>query len=514
MHKAPILRDEAQRLDGLRALKLLDTPAEERFDRITRLAKSIFDTDIALVSLVDENRRWFKSNQGLNATQTPRDISFCGHAIAQDELFIVNDATSDVRFADNPFVLQYPHIRFYAGAPLTCPNKQRVGTLCIIDSKPRELNSLQRTVLRDLADLIESEMGMLDLKTATDQLLVAKRFCDVSQDLLCITDLKCGFTYVHSRWLQLLGYNESELIGTTLFELLHPDDLEMTQSVLSDLWKEQTTVNFENRCRAKDGTYRWFMWNTTAFLKENTIFASARDITQRKEVEHLKDQLIGIVSHELRAPLTSILGSLQMILGGTGGPIPKDVQDLLEIANRGSVRMLRLINDILDIEKIESGKAQFKMSIASLRDAVADAVTCLEGYGAPRQVQIQLLCGTEKLKSHMDCDRIVQVVTNLLSNAVKFAPQGSCVEVSISEQAQSTRVAVRDYGEGIPEEFKAHIFNKFAQASNRKNGGSGLGLTICKAIVEQHGGKIGFESQSGQGTTFFFELPAVSAQTT
>jgi PAS domain S-box-containing protein len=510
MKHAPMLRNEAERLASLRALKLLDTPAEERFDRITRLAKSIFDTDIALVSLVDENRQWFKSNQGLNAAETPRDISFCGHAIAQDELFIVNDATSDGRFADNPFVLQYPQIRFYAGAPLTSPDKQRVGTLCIIDSKPRELNALQRTVLRDLADLVEGEMGMLDLKTATDQLLVAKRFCDVSQDLLCLTDIKCCFTYVHPKWSQLLGYNEADLIGKTLFELVHPDDREMTRSALSDLSKEQTTLNFENRCCAKDGTYRWFIWNTTAFLKENTIFASARDITTRKEIEQLKDQLIGIVSHELRTPLTSILGSLQMISQGVAGAVPKEVKELMQIASRSGVRMQRLINDILDIEKIESGKAEFKMSMASLRDAVRDAVTCLDGYGAPRQVQIRLLPGTEKWKAHMDSDRIVQVVTNLVSNAVKFAPEGSCVDVSISEGAQSTRVAVRDYGAGIPEDFKGQIFNKFAQASNRKSGGSGLGLNICKAIVEQHGGKIGFESQSGQGTTFFFELPALS----
>lgn len=133
-------RDERTRLETLRSLKLLDTSPSERFDRLTRIARRMFGVPISLVSLVDENRQWFKSRQGLDATETPRDISFCGHAILDDDIFIVPDATKDNRFVDNPLVTDNPNIRFYAGVPLRVSNGSKIGTLCIIDEKPREFS--------------------------------------------------------------------------------------------------------------------------------------------------------------------------------------------------------------------------------------------------------------------------------------------------------------------------------------------------------------------------------------
>ena len=138
MLKPPIPKNEAQRMESLRSLHILDTPAEERFDRITRLAKRLFGVPIALVSLVDESRQWFKSRQGLDATETPREISFCGHSILCDDTMVIADAAQDERFADNPLVTDEPHIRFYAGCPVQTPDRQRIGTLCIIDRQPRE----------------------------------------------------------------------------------------------------------------------------------------------------------------------------------------------------------------------------------------------------------------------------------------------------------------------------------------------------------------------------------------
>lgn len=150
--------NERQRLKTLRDMKLLDTRPEERFDRITRLAKQVFSTPIALVSLVDAGRQWFKSRQGLDALETPRDISFCGHAILDDKIMVVNDATRDERFCDNPLVCDNPNIRFYAGYPLAAPDGSRVGTLCIIDEKPREISDEQLHLLRELGRMVEEEM--------------------------------------------------------------------------------------------------------------------------------------------------------------------------------------------------------------------------------------------------------------------------------------------------------------------------------------------------------------------
>jgi len=168
MKKPDIPQDEEVRLNALRSLNILDTPSEERFDRLTRMAKRIFDVPIALVSLVDENRQWFKSCIGLGVRETPRDISFCGHTILGGVIFIIPDATKDERFFDNPLVTSEPYIRFYAGCPLRFTDGSRLGTLCIIDQKPRNLNDDDLEALKDLALTAERELAAVQLATIDD----------------------------------------------------------------------------------------------------------------------------------------------------------------------------------------------------------------------------------------------------------------------------------------------------------------------------------------------------------
>jgi diguanylate cyclase (GGDEF)-like protein len=158
----PPLPDELRRLGTLHALGLLDTPVEERFDRITRMAQRLFDAPIALISLVDENRQWFKSRQGFESTETPRNVSFCGHAIHGEETMVVTDATDDPRFADNPLVVHDPGIRFYAGCPIAAADGSKLGTLCVIGREPRIFSESDIVLLRDLADLVESEIAAVD----------------------------------------------------------------------------------------------------------------------------------------------------------------------------------------------------------------------------------------------------------------------------------------------------------------------------------------------------------------
>lgn len=153
MTPAPIPADEDERLSALRALLLLDTPPEERFDRLARFVAEQLDVPIALLTLVDGQRQWFKARVGLDATETPRDISFCGHSIMKNDLFIVEDASRDPRFSDNPLVTGEPHIRFYAGAPLSAPGGHRIGTLCVIDTVPRTLGPVELSILDALRRL-------------------------------------------------------------------------------------------------------------------------------------------------------------------------------------------------------------------------------------------------------------------------------------------------------------------------------------------------------------------------
>ena len=159
MTPAPMPADEDERLAALRELLLLDTPPEERFDRLARFGAEQLDTPIALLTLVDGQRQWFKSRMGLEATETPREISFCGHAILKNELFVVEDASRDPRFADNPLVTGDPHIRFYAGAPLSAPGGHRIGTLCVIDTVPRTLGTVERSILDALRRLANETLA-------------------------------------------------------------------------------------------------------------------------------------------------------------------------------------------------------------------------------------------------------------------------------------------------------------------------------------------------------------------
>ena len=174
--KSPELpKNEAQRVKTLKSLNILDTLPEERFDRLTRMSKRLFDVPIALVSLVDENRQWFKSCMGLDVSETPRDISFCGHAILGSEVFVIPDATKDLRFADNPLVADAPDIRFYAGCPLKSLNGSSLGTLCIIDREPREFSKEDIEALKDLAAMVEQELDAVQMATLDELTKISNR---------------------------------------------------------------------------------------------------------------------------------------------------------------------------------------------------------------------------------------------------------------------------------------------------------------------------------------------------
>jgi len=168
-------RNEETRLETLRSLEILETSSEERFDRLTRLARRMFNVPIALVSLVDENRQWFKSCMGLTASETPRDISFCGHAILGEDIFLIEDASKDERFSDNPLVTDPPNIRFYAGCPLKHLDGSKLGTLCIIDTKPHTLDSHDLEALRDLAEMAERELAAIQLATLDELTNISNR---------------------------------------------------------------------------------------------------------------------------------------------------------------------------------------------------------------------------------------------------------------------------------------------------------------------------------------------------
>ena len=237
---------------------------------------------------------------------------------------------------------------------------------------------------------------------------------------------------------------------------------------------------------------------------------TVRDVTQRKRSEQMKTEFISTVSHELRTPLTSIGGALSLLVGGAAGVIPAEADRLIRIAKNNSDRLIRLINDILDLERVESGKLNIRRDPVQLASLLNAAIAENREIGASYDVAFTLNAVDSGIVAAADADRLMQVMTNLLSNAAKFSPSHSTVEVSIWPRGSMVRVGVSDHGPGIPEEFTERIFEKFCQidaTASRSHEGTGLGLSIVKALVEGMGGRVGFESEPGEGTTFYFDIP-------
>ncbi|MXP65707.1 response regulator [Roseomonas sp. M0104] len=236
-----------------------------------------------------------------------------------------------------------------------------------------------------------------------------------------------------------------------------------------------------------------------------------RDVTERRRLDSMKNEFVSTVSHELRTPLTSIRAALGLVTGGAAGALPQPAGELLGIAHKNAERLVLLVNDILDIEKMEAGRLEFRRERISARQLLEQAVEANRAYAGQFGLRLEVAGDPEAdAEVYADAPRIQQVLANLLSNAAKFSPAGSAVEVSLGVNAGSAVFRVRDRGPGIPEAFRGRIFQRFAQADSsdvRQKGGTGLGLAISRAIVEHHAGSIGFEDAEGGGTCFHFSLP-------
>ncbi len=328
----------------------------------------------------------------------------------------------------------------------------------------------------------------------------------------------------------MLGYSEEEVVDKVTPALIHDQDEVIARAQV--LSRELNTVMepgfevFVAKARkgipdenewtyiAKDGRRIPVVLSVTALKDDEEriigFMGIASDISERKKVDRMKDEFISTVSHELRTPLTSIRGSLGLLRGGTLEKLPDQSSKLVDIAYNNCERLLLLINDILDISKIESGKMKFEFQVLDVNTFLKQAVTDNKAYGDEYKVRFKILANLPNAKVFGDHDRLMQVMSNLLSNAAKFSPHGGKVDVGAVRHGHSVRISVTDCGPGIPKAFQRNIFDRFSQADSsdtRQVGGTGLGLNISKAIVEKHGGNIGFVTQPHTGTTFYFDLP-------
>ena len=291
--KAPPPENESARLAALQRYAILDTFPEQEFDDLSRLAAMICGTPIALVSLVDSHRQWFKSRIGMEETETSRDVAFCAHAILQPDVMVVPDALEDARFRANPLVTENPNVRFYAGAPLISQEGYALGTLCVIDRVPREISPEQKESLKALSRLVVTQMelrrSVVDLSRSIRERRMTEEELDqlftVSLDMLCIAGFDGYFKRINPAWEKTLGVPIEELLSKPFHEFVHPDDRDRTAAESERLDEGEQVISFENRYRCGDGSYRWLLWNATPSPDRKLIFAVARDVTQRKEAE-------------------------------------------------------------------------------------------------------------------------------------------------------------------------------------------------------------------------------------
>ncbi|BAY75725.1 multi-component transcriptional regulator [Nostoc linckia NIES-25] len=343
------------------------------------------------------------------------------------------------------------------------------------------------------------------------------RILDIADDaIISINGFQC-ITLFNQGAEKIFGYSAQEVIGQKLDLLLPQRFCNLHRQHVVDFGKSPNVARRmgerrEIYGRRKDGTEFPAEASISKIdMTEETFYTVIlRDITERKQIERMKDEFISVVSHELRTPLTSIHGSLGMLASGL---LPTDSEQgkrLLQIATDSTERLVRLINDILDIERIESGKAKMEPTICNIAEIIAQAVNVMQSLAD--KAGVKLVISDVSGQVWADCDRIVQTLTNLLSNAIKFSSPGSTVWLQVQEEDDEVLLIVKDTGRGIPTDKLESIFERFQQvdsSDSRNHDGTGLGLAICKSIMQQHGGRIWAESVLGEGSTFYVTLPLI-----
>lgn len=294
---------------------------------------------------------------------------------------------------------------------------------------------------------------------------------------------------------------------------VHPQDLARLEASCATMVAGSRSLNEEFRIIWTDGTERVIksaaLVQCDAHDTPRRIVGMNWDITELKRVDRMKSEFISIVSHELRTPLTSIRAALGLIAGGGAGPIADKAAQLLKLASRNAERLGTLVDDMLDMERIESGKLRFELTPQALLPIVEQSLAVNTAYATSRKVTLSLTSNTASANVVVDANRLLQIMTNLLSNAVKFSPQDASVHIDVQVNANRATIAVRDSGPGIAPEFQPQLFSKFCQgdaSDTRAQGGSGLGLAVSKALIEQMNGRIYFTTGQS-GTSFFVELP-------
>jgi PAS domain S-box-containing protein len=337
-----------------------------------------------------------------------------------------------------------------------------------------------------------------------------RRIFESSLDVILVVDPRGNVLRVSPSSAATLGYEPAEMIGHNASEFVHAEDLDPIRGEMREARDGRLIRDFATRYIHKNGSIVTLSWSGVWSEPEQRHFFIGRDVTRQKHIERMKDEFIATVSHELRTPVTTIAGPLGLLMNGAAGELPDSVKRLVAMAHNNSTRLALLVNDILDIHRIESGKMPFSFGSADAKRLVEQAIEANRGLAQKFGVQVRLHTDLAQVPVRTDADRLMQVLANLLSNAVKFSPKGENVTVSIDARDDNVHIAVRDHGPGVPDEYGTLIFAKFAQVEatdSRLKGGTGLGLSIVRETMIKLGGSVGHRPAPDGGSIFHVDVP-------
>jgi PAS domain S-box-containing protein len=522
-------RSDAERLKSLLEYDILDTPPDAAFDEVVRVAAQVTGAPYAYLGFIDANRLWFKSRVGIPASELPRAQTACQFTILDPDPLLIPDAASDSRLPVTGVHLgRNQHCRSYLGAPLLARGGA-VGTLAVLSPLPNAFTEEHASILGVLARQVVTRLEYAVNARVQDRairsrqrieraLTVERNFVsavlDTMSALVLVLDTAGRIVRFNRACEESSGYTFAELAGRAFpSELFVPEERSQALELLHETRQGSLRRPRELQWLSRDGSRRSIEWTTTTLtdgIGEITfIIMTGVDITERRRLDRMKDEFISTVSHELRTPLTSLRAALGLIGGGVLESRPEKSRQMMDVALGNCERLVRLVNDILDFERMGAGRLPMQFQEASAPELLERATELLRPNAEKREMVLR----SEGLPIRLwvDQDRILQTLGNLVGNAIKFSPQGSEVVLRARRlSATEALLSVHDQGRGIPPEKLDLIFERFQQvdaSDSRDMGGAGLGLAICRNIVRQHGGRIWAESTVGKGSTFYFTVP-------
>lgn len=541
MQKAQNHPEENNRIESLRDQEILDTLPEKNFDQITFLAAQICGTPIALISLVDSKRQWFKSRFGLSETETSRDIAFCAHAILQDEIFVVENALQDERFSDNPLVTHGPKIQFYAGAPLLSPEGYPIGTICVIDSKPRSLTADQQSALKALS---YQATQLLDLRyrlkkmTDSEQKRIFKTtaYENVSEGIV-LQDRTGEIIDFNPAAMSVLGLSSDELRGKSSLDpswcAIHEDGTDYPGKdhpamVCLRTGKKQNNMIMGIQSQ-KSGT-KWIKINSVPlFLTGESLpshaVTSFTDITDTKNLDENRrylelrlaesarlstlGEMAGGVAHEINNPLAIIKGKVSLLRRKVTNA-EFDLELFMQECKSIELTVDRIAKIITGLRTYSRDASADNFEITEVSEIIQDTLELCREKFKFGLVDLQINCN-ENLRVSCRSAQISQVIVNLLCNSYDAIEnfEKKWIKIDVENEKNRVYIKVSDCGNGIAPEIVRRMMNPFF-TTKQVGKGTGLGLSISSGIAELHGGSLKYDA-AAKNTTFILELPAVSS---